>query len=86
MPKFYAVAFESGTSRIFSNWDEAERVIRGRSDVRFKKFKDDTSARVWGAALAEWLKKRSGTREILKIEQDFERAIEQSDPRLHTLS
>ncbi len=85
MPKYYAVAYSSGTSRIFSNWEECERAVKGRGDIRFKKFKSQGEAEAWGAALAKWLKNRKSTLEVLAIEDNFDRVINQHDPRLTPL-
>ena len=82
---FYAVAYENGIHRIFSNWLETERAVKGRKEVRFKKFKTEDQARAWGAALAEWLKRRKATKEVLEIEGEFERNILQYDPRVSPL-
>ncbi len=82
---FYAVAYENGTYRIFSNWPKTERAAKGRGEVRFKKFKTEDQAKGWGQALADWLKRRKSMKAILELENEFDSQILQHDPRVSTL-
>ena len=84
MPKCYAIAYDSGKFEVLRKWEDVERKIRGWGDrVRYKKFAYTLDAQTWGEALADWLRRRSLAREVLKIENEFDDAVRSFDERYH---